>query len=100
MYRRPEIVQTQDAITTTKQLIVEDRDEVLAAIDDFRAGTGHFADYLLGGAISRRGGTVTFDRKLKTAHGIRPSADSAPRRAAQRPPGGRRSIASCSSWAA
>jgi hypothetical protein len=28
MYRRPEIVQTQDAITTTKQLIVEDRDEV------------------------------------------------------------------------
>ena len=64
---RAEIVTTLDKILATPRLVLDRKDLVRAALDDFRAGPGDFADYLLG-RVNREAScdrTATFDQKLK-----------------------------------
>jgi predicted nucleic-acid-binding protein len=56
-----------DRILETEGFLVEDRDLVREALEEFRLGRGDFADYAIG-ARNRAAGcadTVTFDRSLK-----------------------------------
>lgn len=61
------ILRALERILETAGFLVEDRDLVQEAVDQFRLGRGDFADYLLG-ARNRAAGcsdTVTFDRSLR-----------------------------------
>jgi predicted nucleic-acid-binding protein len=64
---RPTIVMALDRILATAQLEIDQKDVVRDALEDYRAGGGDFADYVIG----RRGRevgcerTATFDRRLK-----------------------------------
>lgn len=64
-----DVVRALDGIAATAQFELESRDQVLAAIDDFRDGRGDFADYLLGRQGESAGcrKTATFDKRLKTS---------------------------------
>jgi predicted nucleic-acid-binding protein len=56
-----------DRILDTSGFLVEDRDLVRDALEEFRRGRGDFADYVMG-VRNRSAGcatTVTFDRTLK-----------------------------------
>jgi len=56
-----------DRIFETAGFLVEDRDRVRGALEEFRRGRGDFADYVMG-VRNRAAGcstTVTFDRSLK-----------------------------------
>jgi predicted nucleic-acid-binding protein len=56
-----------ERILETAGFLVEDRDSVQEAVEQFRLGRGDFTDYLLG-ARNRAAGcsdTVTFDRSLR-----------------------------------
>jgi predicted nucleic-acid-binding protein len=65
-YRTPrsDIVGTLDALLRTAQLDFQEKDVLLAALDDYRTGSGDFADYVIGRAGSAAGCalTLTFDR--------------------------------------
>lgn len=66
---RREIAAALDQLLGVAGLMIEDRDQVAAAVDAYRRGPGDFADYLLGernrgaGCVS----TATLDRRLKSA---------------------------------
>jgi predicted nucleic-acid-binding protein len=66
---RREIAAALDRLLGASGLVIEDRDEVTAAVDAYRRGPGDFSDYLLGernravGCVS----TATLDRRLKSA---------------------------------
>ena len=53
----------------TAQFVVEDRDQVRRALQDYRGGPGDFADYLLGWRNRQAGCavTATLDRGLRTS---------------------------------
>lgn len=56
-----------DRIFETAGFLVEDRDRVRGALEEFRRGRGDFADYVMG-VRNRAAGcstTMTFDRSLK-----------------------------------
>ena len=63
------IVDALGRILATAQLEIDQKDVVREALDDYRAGGGDFADYVIG----RRGRevgcerTATFDRRLKAS---------------------------------
>jgi predicted nucleic-acid-binding protein len=56
-----------DQILETAGILVEDRDLVREAVEQFRDGRGDFADYVLGARNQAAGcsDTVTFDRSLR-----------------------------------
>ena len=66
---RREIAAALDRLLGSSGLVIEDRDQVAAAVEAYRHGPGDFADYLLGernrgaGCVS----TATLDRRLKSA---------------------------------
>lgn len=68
-YRRERqaIVQALEALLTSGLFEVEHRDLVRRALDDYRAGPGDFADYLIGWQDYAAGcaGTLTFDRAME-----------------------------------
>jgi len=66
---RREIAAALDQILGVAGLVIEDRDQVAAAIDAYRRGPGDFADYLLGERNREAGcvSTATLDHRLKSA---------------------------------
>jgi len=56
-----------EAILRTTHFVVEDKDLVRRALEDYRRGPGDFADYLMGWRNRRAGceSTATFDGALK-----------------------------------
>jgi predicted nucleic-acid-binding protein len=66
---RPTVAMALDRILATAQLEIDQKDVVRGALEDYRAGGGDFADYVIG----RRGrevgceATATFDRRLKAS---------------------------------
>jgi predicted nucleic-acid-binding protein len=65
--KKKSILLAVDQILETAGFLVEDRDLVREAVEQFRLGRGNFRDYLLG-ARNRAAGcsdTVTFDRSLR-----------------------------------
>ena len=63
------IVMALDRILATAQLEIDQKDVVRAALEDYRAGSGDFADYVVG-RRGREAGcerTATFDRRLKAS---------------------------------
>ena len=70
---KAQIVDVLDRILATQQFEIGDRARVREALEEYRAGGGDFADYLIG-AANRAAGcdeTVTFDRSLRGATGFR-----------------------------
>lgn len=70
-YRTPrrEIAGALDQLLGASGLVIEDRDQAAAAVDEYRRGPGDFSDYLIGG-LNRAAGcvsTATLDRRLKSA---------------------------------
>lgn len=65
-YDRPTITGAIRKLLDTPVFEVQSRGEVRQALDDFEAGRGDFADYLIGRDNSSAGcdSTATFDRKL------------------------------------
>jgi predicted nucleic-acid-binding protein len=64
---RPTIAMALDRILATGQLEIDIKDVVREALEDYRTGSGDFADYVIG-RRGREAGcerTVTFDRRLK-----------------------------------
>ncbi|MGZ5428472.1 MAG: PIN domain-containing protein [Thermoanaerobaculia bacterium] len=66
---RREIAAALDRLLGASGLVIEDRDQVAAAVDAYRRGPGDFADYLLGERNRAAGcvSTATLDRRLKSA---------------------------------
>jgi predicted nucleic-acid-binding protein len=65
--KKKSILLAVDQILETAGFLVEGRDLVREAVEQFRLGRGDFTDYLLG-ARNRAAGcsdTVTFDRSLR-----------------------------------
>jgi predicted nucleic-acid-binding protein len=64
---REAIVQALEALLASSLFEVEQRDLVRRALNDYRAGPGDFADYLIGWQDDAAGctGTLTFDRALE-----------------------------------
>jgi len=61
------VITTLERILDTAQFVVEDRDAVRRAVDDYRRGPGDLSDYLIGWRNRQAGcaDTVTFDRDLR-----------------------------------
>lgn len=66
-YGRAEVSSVLERILRTAQFEIPDKETAWGAWDDYRAGRGDFADYLIGRANKGFGAgwTVTFDRGLK-----------------------------------
>lgn len=66
-YQREAIAGALEALLGAALFEVRDRDLVRRALDDYRAGPGDFADYLIGWQNDSAGceGTLTFDRALE-----------------------------------
>ncbi len=64
---REAIVQALEALLASGLFEVQRRDLVRRAVDDYRAGPGDFADYLISWQDDAAGcvGTLTFDRALE-----------------------------------
>jgi predicted nucleic-acid-binding protein len=65
------LVRVLERMLATPRLVLEGRDEVREALDEYRGGEGDFSDYLIGVRNLRAGcsETATFDRHLKgSAH--------------------------------
>jgi predicted nucleic-acid-binding protein len=65
-YGKREIVPVLEKLLATVQFVIDDKVSAYAAVEDYRAGRGDFADYLIG-RQNRRDGCVktsTFDRTL------------------------------------
>jgi len=60
------IITTLQRILDTTQFVVEDRDVVRRAVDEYQRGQGDLSDYLIGWRNREAGcaDTVTFDRQL------------------------------------
>ena len=70
---KDQIVDVLDRIFATQQFEIVDRARVRDALEEYRTGSGDFADYVIG-ASNRAAGcdeTVTFDRGLRGATGFR-----------------------------
>jgi predicted nucleic-acid-binding protein len=65
--RKALIADTLEKMLQTGQFVFEDRELLWLVLEDYRAGKGDFADYLVGRSARNRGCevTVTFDRGLK-----------------------------------
>jgi predicted nucleic-acid-binding protein len=65
-YDKRAVLAALDALAAVQQLEIEDRDQTLLAIEDFRSGRAQFADYLVGRRNLAAGcaHTSTFDKKL------------------------------------
>jgi predicted nucleic-acid-binding protein len=68
-FDKASVVGVLERILATAQLEIDRKDVVREALEDYRAGSGDFADYVIG-----RGGrdagcesTATFDRRLKAS---------------------------------
>lgn len=66
---KPAIVSALQKIVSTALFSFEDREVLRRAVEDYRKGSGDFADYLIGRRNRRAGceDTATFDRALKGA---------------------------------
>lgn len=66
---RAELVSTLERILATAQLEIDQKDLVREALEDYRAGGGDFADYMIGRRGKEAGceQTATFDQRLKTS---------------------------------
>ncbi|MCM3875120.1 MAG: type II toxin-antitoxin system VapC family toxin [Thermoanaerobaculia bacterium] len=66
---RREIAAALDQLLGVSGFVIEDRDQVAAAVDAYRRGPGDFSDYLLGERNRAAGcvSTATLDRRLKSA---------------------------------
>jgi predicted nucleic-acid-binding protein len=66
---RSTIAMALDRILATAQLEIDQKDVVRAALEDYRAGGGDFADYVIGRRSRELGcdKTATFDRRLKAS---------------------------------
>lgn len=66
---RREIAAALDQLLGVSGFVIEDRDQVAAAVDAYRRGPGDFADYLIGERNRAKGcvSTATLDRRLKSA---------------------------------
>ena len=73
-YRSTREMQAQvvEELLETAIFVVEDHDLAKIALEDFRAGRGDLADYLIGRVNARAGSTdtVTFDRSLEAEKGF------------------------------
>ncbi len=72
-FDRATIIETLERLLMTAEFEVEDKDLVLAALEDFRTSKADFADCLIG-RRNRSAGcveTITFDRDLKGLPGFR-----------------------------
>ncbi len=66
-FRKTAVLLALDRILETAGFLIEDRDLVRDALEEFRRGRGDFADYVMG-VRNRAAGcstTVTFDRSLR-----------------------------------
>jgi len=74
-YRYPKnaVLDVLEKVLLTKQFRIERKDEVWAALEEYRENEGDFADYLIGRANHSRGceHTVTFDQTLKGSQTFR-----------------------------
>ncbi len=63
------IASALERILGTAQLEIDQKDVVREALADYRAGSGDFADYVIGRRAREAGGelTATFDRRLKSS---------------------------------
>ena len=68
-FDRAQVEQTVDALLRTAQLHFREKDLLLAALADYRSGSGDFADYVIGRDAAAEGcsRTVTFDRALESS---------------------------------
>jgi predicted nucleic-acid-binding protein len=66
---RPTIAMALDRILATAQIEIDQKDIVREALEDYRAGSGDFADYVIGRRAREAGceKTATFDRRLKAS---------------------------------
>jgi predicted nucleic-acid-binding protein len=66
---RPTIAMALDRILATAQIEIDQKDIVREALEDYRAGGGDFADYVIGRRAREAGceKTATFDRRLKAS---------------------------------
>jgi predicted nucleic-acid-binding protein len=64
---KSDLLLTLDRLLSTVQFVIGDKDLVRAAIDNYRAGSADFADYIIAGLHTDAGcrKTVTFDRRLR-----------------------------------
>jgi predicted nucleic-acid-binding protein len=71
-YDRAQQADVIEGVLDAKVFVVENHDQVKAALQDFRAGRGDFPDYLIGRLNARAGArdTVTFDSHLEPAKGF------------------------------
>ena len=65
-FDRAQVEHAIDALLRTAQLHFREKDLLLAALADYRGGSGDFADYVIGRDAAAEGcsRTVTFDRAL------------------------------------
>ena len=68
-FPKSSILQAVERLLGTKQFYIDHKDDVWAALDEYRNGKGDFADYLIGRSNHTMGCqyTVTFDQDLKGA---------------------------------
>lgn len=68
-FDRAQVEQAVDALLRTAQLHFREKDLLLAALADYRSGSGDFADYVIGRDAAAEGcsRTVTFDRALESS---------------------------------
>lgn len=64
---KTDLLEVLEKMLATQQLDFEDRDQVKAAVTDFRDAAGDLADYVIGRGNQGRGcrETVTFDQALR-----------------------------------
>ena len=64
---KADIVMVLEKMLSTVEFSIEDRDSARHALDDYKRGSGDFADYFIGwrNRKARCDETVTFDRGLK-----------------------------------
>lgn len=72
-YPKPDIVEVLEKLLMTKQLRIERKDDIWAALAAYRQGRGDFSDHLLGHMNVSHGCqyTVTFDTALKGSAAFR-----------------------------
>lgn len=65
-FSKPTVASALDKIMSTALFSFDDRDLLRGALEEYREGTGDFADYVIGRRNSRAGceQTATFDRSL------------------------------------
>ena len=70
--RKTGVLAALDQILETDIFVIENDNLVRLSIEEYRAGRGNFADYLIGNVAKQAGcpDTVTFDRALTGARGF------------------------------